>query len=470
VIDTELEFQEWAAGQPSPHADWDGRADWDAYEESMDDFVLMSIKALQRCFADSGPARSGSLQIDRIAAMEQLRGAIAGAQLAEQAAFADGQRTEQIAAGVKSRDLGRGVTEQIGFARRISPGAAAHHLGLGQALVGRLPEAFQLLRSGQVSEAQCHILATRTSHLSDADAKVVDAAIASRMAGWNMSATEQAVNQAAYHIDPKAFVERRGKAEHDRRVWVRPAPDCMSIVSALLPAAQGVAVYASLRKAAETGRGIDDRRGLGQNMADTLVERVTGQFHAHLVPVQVNLTISSATLLGGNQPGWLQDYGQLPAEHTRAIAAGDPPGEHQWPSEHSPGALAADVDRARAWMLRILTDPITGVAINIDSRRRVFDGNARRFITVRDRTCREPYCSSPIRHADHITPHRRGGRTSIDNGQGLCERGNYVKDMPGWTTSKGQRPGEIITTTPTGHRYRTLPPPQVGLPKHTLRM
>ncbi|MDQ6657010.1 MAG: hypothetical protein M3Z00_02035 [Actinomycetota bacterium] len=67
-----------------------------------------------------------------------------------------------------------------------------------------------------------------------------------------------------------------------------------------------------------------------------------------------------------------------------------------------------------------------------------------------------------------MQPYRRGGPTSIDNGQGLCERGNYVKDMPGWTTSKGNTPGEVITTTPTGHQYRTLPPPQVGLPKLTV--
>ncbi|MDQ6659180.1 MAG: hypothetical protein M3Z00_13335, partial [Actinomycetota bacterium] len=52
----------------------------------------------------------------------------------------------------------------------------------------------------------------------------------------------------------------------------------------------------------------------------------------------------------------------------------------------------------------------------------------------------------------------------------LCERGNYVKDMPGWTTSKGNNPGEVITTTPTGHQYRTLPPPQIGLPATTFAL
>jgi hypothetical protein len=130
---------------------------------------------------------------------------------------------------------------------------------------------------------------------------------------------------------------------------------------------------------------------------------------------------------------------------------------------------AREFRRAQAWLTRILVDPITGVATNIDSRHRTFNGTARRFLTLRDRSCRQPFCSADIRHADHIIPHRDGGETSIDNGQGLCERGNYIKDLPGWNTTRGTQPGEIITTTPTGHRYRTLPPHQTGMPGSTLR-
>jgi hypothetical protein len=78
--------------------------------------------------------------------------------------------------------------------------------------------------------------------------------------------------------------------------------------------------------------------------------------------------------------------------------------------------------------------------------------------------CRHAYCGAAIRHADHVRPYREGGQTSIDNGQGLCERGNYAKDIPGWHTRTGRRPGEIIVTTPTGHQYATLPPHQTGMP------
>ncbi|MCC3284029.1 TSUP family transporter [Arthrobacter caoxuetaonis] len=65
----------------------------------------------------------------------------------------------------------------------------------------------------------------------------------------------------------------------------------------LLPVAQGVAVYAALSRAADSLRASGDGRGRGQIMADTLVERVTGQDTADRVPVEVQLVITDRTLL-----------------------------------------------------------------------------------------------------------------------------------------------------------------------------
>jgi len=62
----------------------------------------------------------------------------------------------------------------------------------------------------------------------------------------------------------------------DRHISLRPAPDTMTRFSALLPVAQGVAVYA-LRRSADTAVGVGDGRTRGQAMADELVFRVTGQ-------------------------------------------------------------------------------------------------------------------------------------------------------------------------------------------------
>ncbi|MCV7015474.1 HNH endonuclease, partial [Mycolicibacterium madagascariense] len=71
----------------------------------------------------------------------------------------------------------------------------------------------------------------------------------------------------AYRLDPQAVVDRAVRAPQERSVWIRPAPDCMTYVTALLPMPQGVAVYAALRRTADT---CGDGRGRGQVMADTL--------------------------------------------------------------------------------------------------------------------------------------------------------------------------------------------------------
>jgi hypothetical protein len=59
-------------------------------------------------------------------------------------------------------------------------------------------------------------------------------------------------------------------------VTIRPAPDSMVQLSALLPVAGGVATYAALRRAADSARALGDPRSRGRVMADTFVGRVLG--------------------------------------------------------------------------------------------------------------------------------------------------------------------------------------------------
>ncbi|MDQ2845663.1 MAG: 13E12 repeat family protein, partial [Actinomycetota bacterium] len=219
-----------------------------------DDIPRVIIHEARITVAIMPPNSDPVQQIDRIHALQRLLNACAGALAAEQLAFADTQVAQQRTDQVPTRNLGRGIAEQIGYARRLAPGAASRQLGLARALADRLPQAFALLRDGLISEAQCSILAAKSSHLDETDAAILDAALAPRLTGWNLKQTEQAVQHAVYAIDPQGFVDRRGKAEQDRTVWIKPAPvgappACgggMATVTALLPVAHGVAVYAAI--------------------------------------------------------------------------------------------------------------------------------------------------------------------------------------------------------------------------------
>lgn len=230
----------------------------------------------------------------------------------------------------------------------------------------------------------------------------------------------------------------------------------MTWLTTLLPARQGVACYAALTKHADSQRARGDERTRGQVMSDTLVERVTGQASADEVPVEVNLVMTEHALLGeAPDPAELEGYGPLPAPLARGWLRGD--------------KAAAAASPAKAWLRRLYTAPDTGALVAMDSTRRCFDGKLRRFVIIRDRRCRTPWCDAPIRHVDHPVRATDGGGTSARNSQGLCEACNYRKEAAGWRTRLGDDCASsagttVIARTPTGHTYLSPPPVAIGRP------
>ena len=113
------------------------------------------------------------------------------------------------------------------------------------------------------------------------------------------------LRRLSYRLDPESVVARRRRAESQRFVSLRPAPDTMTYLTALLPVADGVAAYAALTGAANAARSDGDPRSRGQVMADLLVTRVLGQAdgQAPRVPVTVNVVVSDQVLLGHPQHG-----------------------------------------------------------------------------------------------------------------------------------------------------------------------
>ena len=73
-----------------------------------------------------------------------------------------------------------------------------------------------------------------------------------------------------------------------------------------------------------------------------------------------------------------------------------------------------------------------------------------------------------LRHLDHVRPHRRGGPTTARNGQGLCERCNYVKEAPGWSSWVADHPPdrlhEVHGVTEHLRIVRSTSPPLPGGP------
>jgi hypothetical protein len=398
-----------------------------------------------------------AVRIDQLDLLERLKSAAEAAQARVIVAFERSQIERQRAAGVRRDCQGRGIGDQVAMACRQPTSQGPRRLGFAKAVVAEMPHTHALLTEGAITPWVATILVRETACLTREDRATADERLCAttvaesgeieppRVLGLSPRRAENAARKLAAELDAEAVVRRNAQAECDRRVTVRPAPDTMSYVTGLLPVAQGVAVFASLRAGAHASRAAGDQRSVSQLMADLLVERVTGQATAGAVPVEISLVMTPDSLLGlSEEPAVLRDGTPVPA-HTARELAGRPD--------------------APTWVRRVFADPITGVATSTDPRRRKFSAAEQRDIDMRDRTCRWPGCESPIRHHDHVVRHVDGGPTQVANGQGLCEGHNLAKEMPDWRSRVlDPRPGRhvIEVTTPTGHRYRSSPPSALG--------
>lgn len=384
--------------------------------------------------------------VERIADLERSKSAAAAAQARLTADLDAVRRAREAAEGVSAAKRGRGLAAEIALARHDSPNRGGRHLGFARALVHEMPYTLAALESGALSEWRATLIVRESAYLSVEDRRALDARMCadqSTLAGRGDKRIEAHAKAIAYELDPQAVVDRAVRAESERTVTIRPAPDTMTYVTALLPMAQGVSVYAALKRSADTS--FDDR-SRGQVMADTLVERVTGQSAEVAVPVAVNLVLTDETLFGGRTtPAHVPGYGPVPA----AIAcrlAGDAVVD-----EHSKAALR-----------RLYRHPDSGALVAMESRSRLFPKGLAQFIALRDDACRTAYCDAPIRHIDHAVPHRHGGPTAADNGLGACEACNYAKEAPGWRVHTFDTDGQRHTAeyvTPTGARHESHAPP-----------
>lgn len=377
--------------------------------------------------------------LQELRAIDELRNALSARAARLVVAAHDAQEGRDVPRGVTRDETRRLIGVHVGFARRCSPREGSAFVAVAHALVDDMPHALEALTAGILSETEAARLTRETAALSGTDRSAVDVAIAPLLGTASSQQLIRAVREQAYELDPETIRQRRLKAESDRRVSVRPGPDCMAFLTALLPVKDALACQAVLSAAADES---DAPRG--QVMADTLVQRVTGRAHAQAnLDVCVDLLMPWDTLTG-EAPAHLPGYGPVPADLAREwIGTGDPTGPR---------------------IRRLFTQPGTGDIVGMDSRARRYPGLLAMLILLRDQVCRAPWCGAPIRHTDHIRSHAAGGATTERNGQGFCARCNYIKEHPDYQVSGDA--GETTTHT-AGFTARSRPPAPPGLPPPT---
>ena len=419
--------------------------------------------------------------VDLLGELEALKNAVTATQARLAVALDEATRAGEARQGVRAERRGRGVPNQVGAAMGSSPHAGSSFLGAARVWVTQMPYTFAALRTGVLSSYRATLLVRETSHLSSEHRVWIDREVCgptglSRVVGLGTRRLVAWVKDLAARLDVHACVERNARAVSERGVWVRPAPDLMVYLTALVPMVQGVQAYAQLKAHAEMVKAGGDERGAGQIMADTLVERVTGRGPgaADEVPVTINLLVSDQTLFTGDQPSNDQPSNAQPADDPSGDQCGDVAGSNVpgvvlegmavgagvVPAPVARHLVANGIDAGAAWLRSIYVDP-RGRLLATSSTSRFYPAGLAGVLRAREQgICATVWCDAAVRHLDHVIPHGEGGETSLGNGQGLCARCNHAKQAPGWRQKATRVEGRhaVETVTPTGHTYVTVAP------------
>ena len=130
------------------------------------------------------------------------------------------------------------------------------------------------------------------------------------------------------------------------------------------------------------------------------------------------------------------------------------------------GARSVAVPAMTAWALatggtwrRLVTDPPSGVVIDVGRTRYRPPAGLADLVRARDRACVFPTCQTPAERCDidHLTAWSQGGTTSLDNLATLCEAHHRLKHTPGWALTRDQASGILSWHTPDKTVYQRHP-------------
>ena len=388
---------------------------------------------------------SAVAQADRLATVAAaFRDELAAAAYREGAAEYSARLTHLPAA--ERREWGaRAMLAELACALRLPEGTLSKRLARHAALAA-FPRFREANAAGLVSAWHCDVMLDVFGGVDDdAALAAADAALIEKARLVTPSELRVPARRwRARHV-PKTAEERRRNLA-DRRVDVSPADDDLCWLTALLPAAQAMAIYHRLTDVAAAVQGADDERTLPQLRADALCDLLleppaggVGEVGGGIVPTVV-LTVPALSLLGrSDEPAELEGFGPIDVETARELCA-----------------LAPS-------FIRVLTHPETGAVLSVGRERYRPPADLKAALAVRDETCRFPGCRRRAMRCDldHAVAWEHGGSTDIDNLEHLCRKHHRLKHEVGWDV--GHEGGGVLSwTSPSGLRYRTEPARQVG--------
>ena len=356
-------------------------------------------------------------------------------------------------------------------------------------LVGHLPFTHAACLSGQLLVGQAKVLLEVTKNASALVAHRVELRLLPAAIGWSTADLRRKATLALTQVESELDLElgtdqvaqRLAAARANRKVTIRPDTDGMAFLGALLPADKAVAFGLQLDELARRAKLIDADSGIvrtaDQRRADLLAdlpglvlrggceERSQGTGFT----VVLNVTVPMDTVLDrGVQPGVLEGFGPISAEHVRllrptasvrAIYVDSGSGR---PISLGRTMIPPTADEA---MFRAALQDLVGPVQVTDTAEPQHDPSAglTRLVRIRDVRCAGPGCSVPARRCDrdhHVPydhavtakrPGRQRGPTAAWNLICLSERCHQAKHH-GWALTR-HSDGSVTWRSPLGRTY-----------------
>lgn len=425
---------------------------FDGEEHEPGEFVQLLDRLHEfSCASEGARARTEVALADSYSVRQRAE---AMAQAAQEADAAPAQETIDRTA---EKTAGR----EISMVTRRSPSTAGRSLACSRRLVESMPEMLTALATGKITTETAYDTARSTGPLEPFTRRQVDELLGQRLPdldGAGRNRWRQAVTAAIETVDPKGESARHQRASKERNVTVRSGEHGMATLTARMPSVDAVLMRKRLSLEAERLRAHGDRRGHQAIMADALADTTLGR-EGGMDPVTLDLglIITDRALLNPRygDVAHIEGYGPVPAEAVREQLRA----ALQEPSDPEQDPFGPDGPVLRAVLRRLYTHPATGELVAVESEARAFPQKLGRFLTLRDSTCRGPFCDAPIRQHDHIIPRSQGGATSVDNGQDVCAHCNQKEHHLRAVRRTGETGHRVEWISHAGTRRVTAPTP-----------
>ncbi len=311
----------------------------------------------------------------------------------------------------------RTCVAELATAMRLPERSVEQLLGEARALVHELPVAMAALRAGEVSYRHAQRIVDHALSLPPESRRDFETEIVPVAAAQTVAKLERRARVVRERMHPGSIGDRHRAAAADRHVALESGRDGMAWLTAHLPVVAAAACFdrvCELARLAAPDVAGDDRTEAQRRadvFSDLLTEGVTPGGVGVGVRASVSVTVPAMTLLGhSEQGGHLAGHGPIDADTARRLAG-----------------------TATSWT-RILTHPETGAILSVGRETYTVPADLRRFLILRDETCRFPGCSRAADRSDldHSEDWARDGRTAHDNLAHLCRGHHRLKHQTAW--------------------------------------